>query len=128
MKVNIEVSIGELVDKLTILAIKLQHIKDKTKLSNIQKEFDLLNSKYVELLESTPELEDYFLKLREINAKIWVLEDEIRLLIKKESFEKEYIETAKKIHRSNDQRFSIKYELNKLLNSNLNEEKSYPEY
>lgn len=128
MRINIEVSIGELIDKITILAIKLENIVEKNKLVNVKKEYLILEKSYKELLISYPELENSYQRLKDINQEIWILEDHIRILIGKKDFNDDYIKTANKIHRSNDQRFEIKYEINKIFNSNLLEQKSYPEY
>ena len=128
MRVNIEVSIGELIDKITILALKLENIVEKNKLVNVNKEYRVLENTYKELLISYRELENSYQKLKNINQEIWFIEDHIRILIGKKDFNDDYIKTANNIHRSNDRRFEIKNEINKIFNSNLLEQKSYPKY
>ena len=128
MKINIEVSIGELIDKLSILEIKLEKIDDKEKIFNIKKEYELLKIEYTKISNSHIDVEHYFAKIKKINLDIWSMEENIRHLIRKEKFDSEYIDMARKIHRTNDHRFEIKNEINKVFNSNLLEQKSYPEY
>ena len=128
MKVNIEVSIGELVDKISILEIKLEKIDDKEKKLNIQKEYELLKVEYKKLLEKYADVDDYFLDIKEVNLDIWSMEENIRELISQKKFDTEYIDMAREIQRKNDQRFEIKNEINKVFQSSLLEQKSYPGY
>ena len=128
MKVNIEISIGELIDKLTILEIKLEKILDKSKSTEVKKELDILSIHYQNLTATSNNLDQYFDNLKKVNLKIWKMEEDIRYLIREKKFDDEFIETARKIHRTNDLRFEIKNEINKKFNSNLSEQKSYPEY
>jgi hypothetical protein len=128
MKVNIEISIGELIDKLTILEIKLEKILDKSKSAEVKKELDILSIHYQNLTATSNNLDQYFDNLKKVNLKIWKMEEDIRYLIREKKFDDEFIETARKIHRTNDLRFEIKNEINKKFNSNLSEQKSYPEY
>ena len=128
MKVNIEVSIGELVDKLSILEIKLEKIHDKEKKLNIQKEYKLLKIEYKKLLEKYADVDNYFLNIKEVNLDIWSMEENIRELISQKKFDTEYIDMAREIQRKNDQRFEIKNEINKVFQSSLLEQKSYPGY
>ena len=128
MKINIEVSIGELVDKLSILEIKLEKIEDNEKILNIKKEYDLLMIEYKKILKTHSDIKNHFLEIKKINLAIWSMEEEIRHLIRKEQFDSEYIDMARKIHRTNDLRFEMKNEINKAFKSSLLEQKSYPEY
>ena len=128
MKINIEVSLGELIDKLSILEIKLAKIEDKEKKSNIKKEYKLLKNEYTKVLKTHNNVKKYLEKIKIINLDIWCMEEDIRHLIRQEKFESEYINMAKKIQRTNDYRFEIKNEINKIFNSSLLEQKSYPEY
>ena len=124
---KIEVSNGEIVDKLSILKIKLKNIKDEDKLKNIQKEHDILNDALpiIEKDCSPNEFEILFNQLININEKLWDIEDRIR---KKESlseFDDEFIQIARSVYKFNDFRSKVKKEINILTKSNLVEEKSY---
>lgn len=133
MIVNIPVSIGELVDKLTILELKLRFIVEPTKLENVQKEHRLLdeclkiacknlNTKVaVELLLRTADLQ-------KINEKLWVIEDKLRENERLGTFGSRFIELARGVYTNNDLRSQIKKEINLLVGSAIQEEKSYAEY
>tara|TARA_B100000900_G_C20521372_1_gene692304 strand:- start:437 stop:823 length:387 start_codon:yes stop_codon:yes gene_type:complete len=128
MKINIEVSIGELIDKLSILEIKLEKIDDKEKILNIEKEYKLLKIEYEKIAKTHSDITNYFEKIKIINLEIWTMEEDIRHLIKLEKFGSDYIDIARKIQRKNDHRFEVKNDINKVFNSNLLEQKSYPKY
>ncbi len=114
-------SIGELIDKISILKIKLQKSKNKELSKNISKELELLTSE-----NPISNIEDnLFLELSEINHKLWILEDTIRIKSKNKDFDSEYIEISEKIHKSNDQRYMIKNKINTKYLSDLKEEKIY---
>jgi len=120
----IEASVGEVIDKYTILVIKSERIKDDNKLANIIKEkntlfFSLNENDYLNIFESEIK------KLKEINEKLWDIEDKIRIKESKMEFDYEFIELARSVYISNDIRFSIKNKINKLSNSTIREEKSY---
>jgi len=122
----IEVSNGELLDKLSILEIKLTKIKNKEKLSNIQKEFDTLNPLAKELFEnSKSNLQNHYLELANLNGILWDLEDWIRECEAKKDFGAEFIQLSRSIYTTNDRRSEVKKIINKITNSNLVEEKSY---
>jgi hypothetical protein len=126
MKVEIPVSIGELLDKITILKIKLENILDPQKLKNIQYEFESLNNvlKSLHLSESyeVEELQEHLLKTNHI---LWDLEDEIRILTKSHNYGETFIDVAVKIHSTNDERCRIKTKINQICESDIFEEKSY---
>ena len=123
--VSVPISIGELVDKITILEIKKEHMTG-LKLHNVVKELKLLNK----ILDHRSEIMDMdlFLKLKEVNIRIWTIEDAIRLKESKKEFDNEFIELARSVYRENDDRALIKRAINKKYNSDLIEEKSYNSY
>ena len=123
----VEVSVGEVIDKYTILDIKSEKIKDKDKLTNIIKEKNILSLSLSE--------HNYFIlfsteinELKIINEKLWDIEDRIRIKEFKMEFDDEFIELARSVYITNDIRFNIKNKINKLSNSNIVEEKSYFKY
>ncbi len=122
----IEVSNGELLDKLSILEIKLLKIKDKEKLTNIQKEFDALNPLAKELFKnSKSNLQNHYLELANINGILWDLEDWIRECETRKDFGDEFIQLSRSIYTTNDRRSEVKKIINIITNSDLVEEKSY---
>ena len=123
---KIEVSIGELVDKVSILSIKLDKIKDVNKLKNIRHEFRLLfeSMKSVGITEHTKE----FCQLRAINLKLWDIEDKIRLKEWKREFDQEFIQLARSIYYENDKRSELKKKINVKMGSSIIEEKEYHRY
>ena len=124
--VEIPVSLGELVDKITILQIKLLEIEDKEKLINVRKEFDSLSELPI-YKELKPQLNVFLNRLFIVNHRLWVLEDDIRRCEKEQKFDSFFIECARAIYKTNDERSRIKKELNLKFNSELVEEKSYEE-
>jgi len=128
MEVNIPVSLGELLDKISILEIKNKKILDNTKLVNIKKELSGLR----QVLESSninlSEINDLYEELYKINLTLWDIEDSIRILEKNESFDQEFIDFARKVYITNDKRFEVKNKINKTFNSKYVEEKSYEDY
>ncbi len=125
----IEISNGELLDKLTILEIKLAEIKDEAKLVNIQKEFDTLSPLAKELFDNNDgQLQNHYLELSSINSQLWDIEDRIRECEKAKRFDKEFIELARSVYITNDKRSEVKKIINVTTGSNLVEEKSYEEY
>ena len=121
---KIEVSNGEIVDKLTILEIKEKKCKDFRKLNNIQKELQYLEG-IVEDLCVPIEVVD---KLRKINQELWDIEDEIRVYESKHIFDEEFIRLARLVYHTNDKRFEVKNEINSLTLSLFKEEKILPAY
>jgi len=129
LKLQVDISPGELLDKISILELKLLKIEDEEKLSNVHIEFDHLNPKVVALFEKFgSELEELYLKLAKVNGELWDIEDAIRLKEKKKEFERIFIGLARSVYKTNDKRSEIKKEINLLTGSNLIEEKSYEEY
>ena len=125
-EMKIEVSNGELVDKVSILSIKLQKINSQEKLINIQKEFSLLYQKMLELGISKETVE--YIELLKINSTLWEIEDKIRMKELQKEFDDEFISLARKIYFENDKRSEIKRQVNLSTNSTLIEEKEYVEY
>jgi hypothetical protein len=124
--IHIPISVGELIDKITILKIKRYQIKDTTKLVNIHKEHDALTSleEYVTIQKDVLEHQQ---QLMEVNLRLWFLEEDIRHYEKIQQFTGDFIEVARKIYKTNDERSRIKKEINILCNSELIEEKSHEE-
>ena len=126
---KIEVSNGELLDKISILELKLLKIEDKEKLVNIQKEFDTLNPLAKELFEKFGgQLQNHYLELAKINGKLWDIEDWIRECEHEKRFDKEFVELARSVYITNDKRCEVKKLINLMTSSGLVEEKSYKEY
>ena len=122
---NIEVSTGEIVDKLSIIQIKKNNIKDNEKLININKEYDYLYKIVFEDLKITKE--DFY-KLIWINEKLWKIEDDLRIKENKKEFDEEFIELARSVYYTNDERANIKKDINIKYKSDFVEEKSYNKY
>lgn len=122
---NIEVSTGEIVDKLSILKIKQNNIKDNEKLININKEYDYL---YKIVFEDLKINKEDFYKLILINEKLWGIEDDLRIKENKKQFDEEFIELARNVYYTNDERANIKKDINIKYKSNFVEEKSYNKY
>ena len=123
--INAPISIGELVDKITILEIKKKKLQ-RNKLKNVLKELSLLR-KLMEKhkIEIT---DDLFTQLKEINLTLWNIEDRIRIKEKNKEFDNSFIELARSVYFNNDKRAEIKKSINQLSNSEITEEKSYSEY
>ena len=128
MNINIEISIGEFFDKITILEIKQERIKDQAKLVNINKELDALNALLDGLPVSRADVENEVDELKAINEKLWVIEDDIRDKESKKLFDQEFIELARAVYFTNDKRSDVKRAINLKLGSDFIEEKSYEEY
>ena len=128
MKLMVEVAPGELIDKITILEIKLKNIKDEAKLTNVRREYDVLMETYRANIEETDALRALIAELRDANAKLWDIEDDIRDLERVKDFGDAFVALARSVYRSNDRRAAMKREINELLNSTIIEEKSYAEY
>ena len=122
---KIELSNGEIIDKLTILQIKLERIKDKDKLRNIRKEYDELEKTASSVMKTSDPL---YKALYRINLELWDIEDHIRDLERREDFGEDFIATARSVYFKNDKRAEIKKEINISTSSGLTEEKSYEKY
>ena len=128
MKIEIPISCGELVDKLTILQIKKIKIKEKNKLEQVNKEFEYLMKTYSDILKKFPNLNEMYDRLYQINLKLWEIEDKVRLFEKNDKFDQSFIDLARNVYQTNDLRFTIKNEINEYLNSDIKEQKSYEQY
>ena len=125
----IEVANGELLDKISILELKLLKIEDKEKLINVQNEFDTLNPLAQELFEKYDgQLQNHYLELAKINGELWDIEDWIRDCEREKRFDKEFVELARSVYITNDKRCEVKKLINILTSSGLVEEKSYQDY
>ena len=127
MIVNIPSSLGELIDKISILIIKKNNINDEKKISYIVEELEALN-KTLESVISKSKVEDYIKKLIDINSKLWKIEDDIRECERKNSFDEKFIELARSVYITNDKRSDIKLEINNKFGSKIIEVKSYKAY
>lgn len=125
--INIPVSIGELIDKLSILHVKKLKVKNPEKLNLIEKEFELLYNQSAIYLNDS-QIENLYHELVQINSNLWEIEDLIRILEKESRFDQEFIELARKVYFTNDERFRCKNMINELTNSDIREVKEYVEY
>lgn len=125
--IEIPVSIGELVDKITILRIKNEKIEDKEKLCNIKIELSYLQEK-LETLGLEKEVLDIIEDLYDVNLQLWEVEDRLRDFEREENFRSEFVDNARSVYRLNDLRFSLKTKINVLTDSEIVEEKSYKKY
>ena len=127
-KILTEISTGELLDKITILEIKLVKIKDKENLLEINKEYESLKETKNSNIKLTKNLEKLIIQLKEINLKLWDIEDKLRICEKNKDFGEKFIELARGVYFNNDSRAKIKSEINKLSGSNIKEIKQYSDY
>ena len=124
-KILTEISASELLDKISILEIKLDNIKDKEKLAEINKEYKSLEETKKSNIEITENLQNLINQLSEINLKLWNIEEEKRICEKNSDFGKNFIQLSRNVYINNDKRAKIKADINKLLGSNIKEVKSY---
>ena len=127
-KILVEVSVGELLDKISILEIKKNKIKDSEKLKFINEEHAILKKQLVQNVKSDDKLNNLFLSLKEINAKLWVIEDDKRLFEKNSDFNENFIKLSRDVHFLNDDRAKIKLEMNTHTGSKIKEIKEYTSY
>ena len=127
-KILTEISVAELLDKISILEIKLDKIKDKKNLQEVDKEYKSLNETKKSHLEITSDIQILIDQLKDVNIKRWAIEDEKRICEKNKDFSKKFIELARNVYINNDKRAKIKSEINKLLGSNIKEVKKYANY
>ena len=127
-KILVEVSVGELLDKISILEIKKKNIKDVEKLKFINEEFDVLKDQLDKNVKSDEKLEKLFQSLKEINAKLWIIEDAKRLCEKNSDFGDKFVKLSRDIHFLNDDRSKIKLEINNHTGSKIKEIKEYTSY
>ena len=127
-KILIQTSAGELVDKLTILEIKKEKISDTKSLEIIEKEYLSLKKSVEENLNLNDEINNLWAQLKNVNLKLWEIEDDIRLSEKNNSFDEKFIELARSVYKHNDNRAKIKSEINRLTGSDIKEIKQYTKY
>lgn len=124
----IPISPGELIDKITILEIKRESILDKEKLSNINLEYKVLLETLENKIIASNEIDSLRIKLKTINKRLWDIEDQLRDLERSKTFNEDFIKLARSVYFTNDERSEVKKSINKLLNSEIVEEKSYSKY
>ena len=124
----IEISAGELIDKLTILEIKMSRIAEQEKIMNVQTEYESLKNIWSTQIQSSDQIEFLTSKLKLINEKLWQIEDDIRQCERERNFGQKFIKLARNVYKYNDERASLKRQINKSLGSRLVEEKSYSPY
>ena len=127
-KILVEVSVGELLDKISILEIKQEKIKDPEKLKFISTEHSILKDQLNNNVKSDEKIEKLFQSLKEINAKLWVIEDDKRQCEKEKDFTEKFIKLSRDVHFLNDDRAKIKLEMNNLTGSKIKEIKEYTSY
>ncbi len=127
-KILAEISAGELLDKMTILEIKLAKIKDKENLLEISKEYETLKETKKSNIKLTKNLENLITQLKEINLKLWDVEDQTRICEKNKDFGKTFVDLSRSVYLNNDKRANIKSKINKMLGSNIREIKQYVNY
>ena len=127
-KILVEVSVGELLDKISILEIKKEKIKDTEKLKFINDEYKVLKDQLDKNVQSDEKLENLFQSLKEINSKLWVIEDDKRICEKSSDFGEKFIKLSRDIHFLNDDRAKIKLEINNHTGSKIKEIKEYTSY
>jgi hypothetical protein len=128
MTLLIQVSPGELIDKMTILEVKLDHMSDPAKLANVRREHDMIKQAFREHVANTPALAKLIADLKATNLTLWTIEDDIRDHERKGDFGESFVALARSVYRINDERAAIKRHINVLLDSAIVEEKSYSHY
>ena len=124
----VEVSVGELLDKISILEIKKEKIKDSEKLKFINDEYEVLKDQLDKNVKSEEKIDKLFQSLKEINAKLWIIEDDKRLCEKNSDFSEKFIKLSRDVHFLNDDRAKIKLEINHHTGSKIKEIKKYTNY
>ena len=127
-KIIVEVSVGELLDKISILEIKKTKIKNKEKLKFIEDEYNVLKDQLGKSIKIDKKIDNLFQSLKEINAKLWVIEDDKRECEKNKDFTEKFIKLSRDVHFLNDDRAKIKLEINNLTGSKIKEIKEYTSY
>jgi uncharacterized protein YukE len=128
MALKVEVSVGELLDKITILEIKSERITDPGKLDNVNRELNILRQTWAGSPLSSNNITPQLDQLKRVNEALWDIEDNIRRKEARQQFDEEFISLARSVYHQNDERAAVKRELNSLLGSGLVEEKSYVDY
>lgn len=126
--IMIEISPGELIDRMTILEIKVDNFRDVRKLESVRQELELLERVRQQSLTPGAQLDELTAQLKAVNAELWRIEDAIRLQEQRRDFGAAFIELARLIYRTNDRRSQLKQRINELYGASLAEEKSYPAY
>jgi len=127
-KILTEISAGELLDKISILEIKLNKIKDHVLLNEVRKEYDILNEIKSKNVSFSDKIDILYNNLKETNKKLWEIENKIRSCEKNSDFKEKFIQVSRDIYFANDKRSKIKLEINNILGSNIKEVKQYTEY
>ena len=127
-QINVPISPGELVDKISILEIKLNKIKDKNSQAEIIKEYNALKETKDLNINLTEEIEHLFKEIKQVNLNLWNIEDKIRICEKSKNFGHEFVKLARDVYLNNDKRSKIKSEINNKLGSNIREIKQYVNY
>ena len=127
-KILVEVSVGELLDKISILEIKQEKIKDAESLKFIKDEYDILKVELDKNVKNDENLKNLFNSLKEINSKLWVIEDDKRMCEKNKDFGEKFIKLSRDVHFLNDERAKIKLEINNHTGSKIKEIKEYTNY
>ena len=127
-KILSEIAAGELLDKISILEIKLEKIKGKANQEEINKEYKILKEAQNSSLEVTEKLKTLFKEIKEVNLNLWNIEDKLRICEKNKNFGQTFIELARGVYLNNDKRSKIKLEINNILDSNIREIKQYTNY
>ena len=127
MLINTPISLGELVDKISILIIKQKNITDETKLDHVKKELDFLQKTLMNYVQQE-KINNYLENLININSKLWNIEDDIRECERNKLFDQTFIDLARSVYFTNDKRAKVKNDINKTFGSELVEVKSYEEY
>ena len=128
MIISTPISLGELIDKISILQIKKKNIEDNEKQKLINNELAMLNKVLEKILGKNSDIEEYLHQLIKINTKLWEIEDNIRECERQNKFDKEFIELARGVYFTNDERSKVKLEINKKFSSQIIEVKSYKKY
>jgi adenine C2-methylase RlmN of 23S rRNA A2503 and tRNA A37 len=127
-KIMSEISIGELLDKISILEIKVQKITNKDDLKEVNKEYEILKKIQESSIKIEGEIEKLFNAIKSVNLSLWNVEDELRILEKNQDFGKNFIKLAREVYFNNDKRSKIKSQINKMSGSNIREVKQYVDY
>ena len=127
-KILVEVSVGELLDKISILEIKQEKIKDPESLKFIKNEYNVLKAELDKNIKTDENLKNFFSSLKEINSKLWVIEDDKRMCEKNKDFGEKFIKLSRDVHFLNDNRAKIKLEINNHTGSKIKEIKEYTSY
>ena len=127
-KILSEISPGELLDKISILEIKIEKVKDKNSLEEIKKEYKILKEIQTSSIKITGKIKDLFQSVKNVNVKLWNTEDKLRICEKNKDFDKNFIELARGVYFANDERAELKSKINKILKSNIIEIKQYDNY